>query len=180
MLLSKDNSLVFVVDAQERLVPAMDEPDALIAQTVKLLHGAEILGVPRLASEQYPKGLGRTVAPVAALLDADSRIEKVCFSATGAPDVVERLKASGRTQIVLAGMETHVCVIQTAAHLRELGFSPYVVADAVASRRAFDKQIALQRMRHNGIEVVTTEMVLFEWLERAGSDLFRQVSALIR
>jgi len=180
MLLSRNRSLVLVVDAQERLVPAMHEGEAVVGRIVKLLQGADLLGVPKLASEQYPKGLGPTVEPVKTHLSADAIIEKVDFPVTGAPAALERLKACDRDQIIIAGMEAHVCVLQTAFRLQERGFTPFVVADAVASRPPYDRDVAFARMRGAGIAVVTSEMVLFEWLERAGSDVFRQVSALIR
>jgi nicotinamidase-related amidase len=184
MLLAAHRSQMLIVDVQERLVPAMLAPDRLLANLTVLLRAAAYLGVPVLASEQYPQGLGRTVPDVAALLAAAGDpaavpAEKVHFSCAAEPGVADRL-APGRDQIVIAGIETHVCVLQTALDLRALGRSCFVVADACSSRTVSSIELALARLRGAGVTVVSTEMVLFEWLHRAATPAFKALSPLVR
>lgn len=180
MLIARDDSLLLLVDVQERLVPAMTEAAAMLANCALLVKSATRLGVPVLASEQYPKGLGSTVAELRQLLPPDGIVAKTTFACGAEPVLAERLEASGRRQIVLAGIEAHVCVLQTALGLKEAGFTPFVAADATASRRPESKSLALDRLRANDVEVVTAEMVIFEWLGRAGTEEFKEVSRLIR
>jgi nicotinamidase-related amidase len=179
MLISRADCQLLVVDMQERLVPAM-EPCAFLAGCVNLLQGAQALRVPVLASEQYPKGLGRTVPEVAALVPEAGRREKVEFSCCANAAIRNELAGAGHRQVVLAGIEAHVCVLQTALELVEAGFAVFVAADATASRRPESRETALRRMRDAGATVVTVEMVLFEWLRSAADPAFRTVSRLIR
>ena len=180
MLMERGRALLLLVDVQERLVPAMSEPAPMLANCALLLKGAARLGVPILASEQYPKGLGPTVAELAELVPAEARLPKTEFACGADPGIAARLAAAGRDQVVLCGIEAHVCVQQTALGLKAAGCTPFVAADATASRRAGNKALALERMRANGIEVVSAEMVLFEWLGRAATPEFKDLSALIR
>lgn len=180
MLIRRERSLLLVVDIQQKLAPAISEGDAAIANNVRLLAGARQLGVPRFVSEQYVRGLG---ASVAAIHDAagDARFfEKMHFSCTGEPGVIDMLRATGRRQVILTGMETHVCVLQSAFGLIEAGFAVFLVADAASSRSPENRSAAIERMRAGGVHIVTTEMVLFEWLEQAGTDEFRALLPLIR
>ena len=168
-----DSALV-VVDIQERLLPVMREGEAVVRATGILLEAAGRLDIPVLYSEQYPKGLGPTVPEVAAKLPPGAvRIEKTAFSACAALPL-------GRPQVVLAGMETHVCVLQTAIELADAGREVFVVGDAVCSRAATNHSNALDRMRAAGVVVTNTESVLFEWLRDAGHEQFRAISKLIR
>lgn len=180
MLLNADRSCLLVVDIQERLLPVMADASGVVANTVRLIEGAERLRVPLLASLQYPKGLGPLSPDIAARVGAERRVEKVAFSCLGEPLYVARLEALGRPQAVVCGIETHICVLQTAMQLKARGYHPFVVADAVSSRRRESHDLALYRLAHNGIEVVTTEMVLFEWLGRAGTPVFKEISALVK
>jgi nicotinamidase-related amidase len=180
MLLDRKRSCLLLVDLQERLLPAMAEAARVVANSVVLARAAARLGVPVLLSEQYPKGLGRTAPELAALVPGGPAVEKSEFSCAAAPGYRERLEATGRDQLVVAGIEAHVCVLQTALQFRELGYSVFVVADAVSSRKAESVELALSRMRDAGAMPVTTEMVLFEWLGRAGTPEFKELSALIR
>ncbi len=183
MLLAADRSQVLVVDVQERLVPAMHAHEALVANVSILLRAALVLGVPVVASEQYPRGLGRTLPEIAVLLSAvgggPEPFEKVHFSCAAEPGFADRL-ATGRDQIVIAGIETHVCVLQTALALREAGHNCFVVADACSSRTVTNVERALARLRDAGVTVVSTEMVLFEWLHRAATPAFKALSPLVR
>jgi nicotinamidase-related amidase len=176
MLIDRDNSTLLVVDIQDRLVQHIDGWQALVEHTLWLMRLAKRLEVPVIASEQYPKGLGHTHPEVAALLPAGSIGEKLHFSCAAAECLTE-LPGAERRQLVVVGMETHVCVLQTALDLHWLGKKVFVVAEAVGSRRAADKELALARMRGHGIEIVSREMVAFEWLRRAGTEEFRAVSA---
>ena len=180
MLLERDKSCLIVIDIQEKLIQAMCEAETVVANTERLLKAAERLGVPALFSEQYPKGLGPTVAALAPYAAKAGPVEKTEFSCATAPGFVDKLRATGRAQAVLAGIEAHVCVLQTALGLRQQGFAVFVVADAVSSRKAESAALALERMRAAGVSVVTTEMVIFEWLGRAGSPEFKALSALVK
>lgn len=173
-------SRVVVVDIQERLLPSIHEHEQVIAQTVKLLNAARILGVPIFVSEQYKKGLGETHR---AILDATGnapRLEKSTFSCCGDNAMQSALTADDRKQIILVGIETHVCVLQTALDLLVQGFQPVVAADAVGSRRVFDRDVALDRMRQSGATVTTVESLIFELTQRSGTDVFKQILSLVR
>jgi len=175
--LDRSRAAILIVDVQDRLTPAMP-PDAL-ARVVKygraLIETGKALGLPVLATEQYPKGLGRTVKGVRELLPDGAVAQKTHFSAVAA-QCLGNLPGADRAQIVLVGTETHVCLLQTALELLEEGKEVYVVADAVGSRRVADRDVALARMRQEGARIVTREMVVFEWLAEAATPLFRDVS----
>lgn len=180
MLLSADRSALLVIDIQERLLPAVQEPERVVARTRILLQAATALAVPVFASEQYSKGIGRTVAPVAELLPESTCFEKITFSCAGEPAIIAALNAAGRDQVVLCGIECHVCVLQTALALRALGREVFVVADAVSSRSPRDLELGLARMAQCGVHLVSCEMTVFEWMGRAGTPVFKQLSALIK
>lgn len=180
MLLDRTKSCLLVIDVQEKLIGAMSAAAEVVANTGILLKAAERLGIPVLFSEQYPKGLGPTVAALAPYAAKTGAVTKTEFSCAAAPGYVERLRAAGREQLVLTGIEAHVCVLQTALGMKELGFPVFVVADAVSSRKPESAALALERMRAGGVTVVTAEMVLFEWLGRAGTPEFKELSALIK
>lgn len=181
-LLSAAESLLLVVDVQDRLMPHIVEGDAVAANCVRLLTAAKVFGVPTLLSEQYPKGLGATVPAVTEAAGPDvPKVEKFRFSAaevTAWPPAGER--EDGRHQVVLAGVETHVCVLQTAFDLLAQGYRVFIPADAVGSRRPLDRNTALNRLRDGGATVVTTESVLFEWCGEAGTDEFRAIRDLVK
>ena len=180
MLIAAEKASLVVVDVQERLAPAIDGQAAVVENCARLLQAAERLAVPVLVSEQYPQGLGATISALAPWTAAARRIEKVSFSCMGEPAFAEALKSAARRQAVVCGMEAHVCVLQTAMEMQAAGTETFVVADATGSRRAESKTVALERLARAGVEIVTTEMVIFEWLGRAGSEAFREVSKLVR
>ena len=180
MLIEAATSALLLVDVQERLAPAVEGGEACVARCRILLEAAGRLAVPMLATEQYPEGLGPTVPELAALLGPARTYAKRCFAASAEPRIAAALQELGRPQIVLCGMEAHVCVLQTALDLLRLGLRPIVVADAVASRRAQSRQLALDRLRANGSEIVDSEMVLFEWLHEAGTADFKALIRLIK
>lgn len=180
MLIKADRSCLLVVDIQERLLPAMFSPKSVTENTGILLKAAEIMGIPVLASEQYPKGLGPTVPEIAAQLPEGSVVEKLHFSCLGDGGFCLRLGALARPQAVVVGMEAHVCVLQTVLDLRAQGVDVFVVADATSSRSPESHRLALERMRTAGAQVVSTEMVVFEWLAKAGTEQFRTISKLVK
>lgn len=180
MLMSAGNSVLAVVDVQERLAPATAEPDLVVRNCATLMAAADRLSIPVLFSEQYPRGLGRTVTGLREGRAEDSFIEKLHFSCAGEPAFLERLRSLDRRQVVIAGMEAHVCVLQTAVGLKAAGYDVFVAADAITSRAPSNKALALARMERAGIEIVSVEMVLFEWMHVAGTDEFRDISRLIK
>ncbi len=176
MLIDRDNSALLVVDVQERLLPHIHDWQRLLDNVIWLVRVAQHLRVPVMASEQYPKGIGATHADLRVLLPAGAVAEKVHFSCAAA-QCLGGLPGAERRQIVMCGIESHVCVLQSALDLRAQGKEVFVVADAVSSRDAANRELALARMRSHGVEIVAREMVAFEWLKRAGTDEFRAVSA---
>ena len=176
MLIKADQSCLLVIDIQEKLMAALPDRERVIANSAWLIQIANELQLPVLASEQYPGGLGPTVAAVRQWLPEGAFMEKTHFACTVEPVCWERMSTIARQQWILVGAEAHVCVLQTALGLLEAGRKVYVVADAVASRRLEDAELALARLRAEGAQVVTREMVAFEWLQQAGTDLFRDIS----
>ena len=171
------------VDIQTRLSGAMQTPERVIGRAEVLLKAAEILAVPVLISEQYPKGLGATEPAILAAAPSAIVLEKTEFSCArndAISNAIGELVKDFCTQIIICGMETHVCVAQTALDLAAAGHDVFVVSDAVTSRRQSDIDAALARFRHCGVHVVTSEMVIFEWLETARSVEFKAISELIR
>ena len=178
--LKADESCLLVVDIQAKLLAAMAESEAVLANTSRLLQGSDILGVPALFSEQYPAGLGPTHETLAAHIKGAGAVSKLSFSCAGSPDYLARFKNLSRPQAVICGIEAHVCVLQTALDLKAAGSEVFVVADAVSSRTSANHALALDRMRDEGCTLVSTEMVLFEWLGRAGTEAFKAISKLVR
>jgi len=176
MLMRVATSGLLVVDFQERLMPAIDDADRIVANGAWLIQIAQRLGVPVLASEQYPQGLGHTVAAIREWLPAEAFMEKRHFSCAADQNCMRRIDALNREQIVVIGAEAHVCVLQTALGLQAIGKEVYLVADAVSSRSPRDVELALERMRAEGVRVVSREMVVFEWLHQAGTEQFRAIS----
>lgn len=179
MLIDRHQSLLLIVDIQEKLAPAIHDGAAAIANNRRLLAAAGRLGVPVLVSEQYVRGLGPTV-PDLQPLPAAARFDKTHFSCAREPGFLERLAQTGRRQILVTGMETHVCVLQTVLGLLDAGYAVFLIADAASSRTPENRAAAIARASAAGAHIVTTEMVLFEWLECAGTDDFRALLPLIK
>ena len=175
MLIKEGHSLLLLIDLQERLAPAIRDIDAVLRHNLWLVAVAKRLGVPVAATVQYPAGLGPMVPELTARIPAADVVEKIHFSAV-ADGCLEALPGFSRRQVVLTGTEAHVCVLQTALGLLELGKEVFVVAEAVGSRRPEDRELALERLRQAGCRIVSREMVAFEWLHKAGSDVFREIS----
>lgn len=177
MLLTSEGAVLLLIDLQQRLVPVIHDGETVVARAVRLAEAAQLLGVPVRATEQHPAGLGPTVAPLAVYPEAV--LSKTTFSATGDPGFAELLPA-GTSQVILAGCEAHVCVLQTALGLLASRHRVLVAADAIGSRDPADRTAAIDRARQNGAEIVTSEMVLFEWLRDAQHPKFREVHKLLR
>ena len=180
-MLKASDSLLLVVDVQEKFRPVVPGIEEVIHRGQILMRAAQRLKIPMLASEQYPKGLGATVADLKQWLpDPGAYFPKLCFSAAAHDPLLEKIKASGRKQMVVFGVETHVCVLQTCLGLLERGFSVFVVADAVSSRKQIDRDMALRRMEKHGAELMTLEMALFEWVRVAGTAEFKEIQGLVK
>ncbi|MDR1043258.1 MAG: isochorismatase family protein [Clostridiales Family XIII bacterium] len=199
------DAVLVVVDMQEKLTPAMHEMHHLIHRVEVLVRGCALLGIPVLFTQQYTKGLGETIAPIkTAYLEAASSananvryaiddqlmppqgeisfsyIEKNSFSAMDEPAFVDALEGLKRNEVILCGIESHVCVMQTALDLYPYGYPVKVAMDATASRRVFDYECARSRMVEEGIKVTTSEALLFDYMRNSAHPAFRQISALVR
>lgn len=174
-LLKASDSLLLIVDVQERLAPHVHEHDRVIENCEWLIGVAEVVGVPVFATEHCPEGIGHLISRLRKRITEDAILRKEHFSLVSEPSCNERIAATGRSQVVIAGMEAHVCVMQSAIELKESGKSVFVVADAVSSRTPENAALAVERMRRHGIEIVTGEMVLFEWAHRGATEQFRQL-----
>jgi nicotinamidase-related amidase len=177
VLLTAQSAVLLLTDLQERLVPAIYDGEVVVARAVRLAEAARLLDVPIRATEQYPAGLGRTVPPLAAY--PQSTLAKTTFAATADPGFADLLPA-GVSEIVVAGCEAHVCVLQTVLGLLPRGHRVLLAADAVGSRDPADRAAAIDRARQHGAEIVTSEMVLFEWLRDAQHPKFREVQNLLK
>lgn len=186
MRISVEDTSCLVIDYQERIVPAMTKWEELIANSVKLLEGLRILGVPMIITGQYTKGLGLNLPEIFAAAGTEEYIDKLTFSSYEVPEVQNFLhhrmqEADGRGKnVLLCGIEAHVCVLQTAIDLKEAGFTPILVTDCISSRKAGDKEIALIRARQEGVLLTTSEAILFELTRKAGTDVFKQISKLVK
>ena len=183
MALAREQSALVVIDVQERLFPAMDSDhrEEVMRNLKVLAAAAQRLELPTLATEQYPKGLGHTLPEMKAALPAGLEpIEKVAFSCWAVESFRSRLAASGKRQILLGGIEAHVCVLMSALDLLAAGYSVHVVADAVTSRTQANWRLAMDYLRQAGAVVTTTETALFQLLGQADSDAFRELARLIR
>jgi nicotinamidase-related amidase len=174
-LIRADQSALLVIDLQARLLPHIHDWQRVLGHADWLVQVAQRLGVPVAATEQYPKGIGPTHPDLAARLPAGATAEKLHFSCV-AGNCLPGLPGMDRPQVVVCGTEAHVCVLQTVLELAAAGKQVFVVAEAVGSRDPEHKALALERMRAHGIQIVCREMVAFEWLGQAGTDVFRDIS----
>ncbi len=182
-MLEKNNKIMLFVDFQEKLMPAMEEVERLEDKTVRLAKGAVVLGLPIIVTEQYAKGLGNTVAPINDAFDGNAEyFDKIHFSAVaeeGFKELLEK-KGKGYKEVVVSGIESHICVMQTALDLVNIGYKVYVIEDCVSSRNLNDKKIAINRMSNAGVIVTTSESILFEILGNAKEKEFKEISKIIK
>lgn len=176
MLMNKDDSLLLIIDVQEHLAPAQESPRGVINGCAALLDIAKKLDVPFIIAEQNHKSFGPTMIDLRIVLgDNVKYYEKDTFSCFKNEEIRQAVKDSGRKQIVIAGLETHICVMQTAVDFAKAGYDVFVVSDACSSRNGLQNALGIQRLLHNGVDVVTVEMAIFEWLENSRSPVFKEV-----
>lgn len=179
-LIKREDALLVAIDFQEKLMPAMADPKTLEATVIKLAKGIGAMDIPVLVTQQYTKGLGSTVRPIAEALGDFEPIDKTSFSAMGEPTFVQALTAAGKKTVILMGIEAHICVQQTAIDLIDRGYSVYVIQDCIASRKESDSLCSQQRMAAAGAVITTYESVLYELLRGAKADGFKAVSAIVK
>ena len=179
-MLAVDKCALVVIDIQGKLAQLMHQKEALFENAQKLIKGAQILEIPIIVTEQYPKGLGPTIPEIAALFPNFRPLPKVAFSCCGDEGFQRELKAVNRRQIMICGIETHVCVYQTTVDLLASGYGVEVVADVVSSRTAENRGIGLQRMRDEGARITSVEMALFDLMRVAEGPKFREVSKIVK
>lgn len=180
IILKKESSALLIIDIQERILPVIRNYETVVENTVKLIKGFKAMRLPIYFTEQYPKGLGPTSQKILAELEGYTAIQKMSFSCSGAENLFEELHRKKLSQIVVTGVESHVCVQQTVLDLIANDFQVNLAADAVSSRKEIDYNIALDRMRTLGAEVTTVESILFELLEVCGTPEFKEVSKIVK
>jgi isochorismate hydrolase len=180
--IEREEAVLIIIDVQDVLMKKMNqEVGKNVIQNIRtLLTFAKEMAIPILMTEQYPKGLGKTVPEIKMELGSILPIEKVSFSCCGVETFNEKLNRLGRKQVILSGIETHVCVLQTAADLIQKGYEVHVVADAICSRRKLDWEIGLRWMEKRGAMISTTEIIAFQLLKEAGTEEFRGLSKLLK
>jgi nicotinamidase-related amidase len=179
-VLDVDSSVLLVIDVQEKLFRAISEKEKLLDNLQRLIKGIKVLEVPILLTEQYPQGLGPTIKEIASLLTEIRPIPKTSFSCCGDGAFLKELEELDRRQFLLAGIESHVCVYQTAADLTSSGYEVYAVSDAIGSRTGENREMGLKMMERLGVNPTSTEAVLFELLKVAEGDRFKAISQIVR
>lgn len=180
MRIIKENTQAIVIDIQDKFYPHLFEKDVFIRNVKKLIEGLKVLQIPTIVTEQYPEGLGSTMEEVYYLTKDFLYFEKKCFSCLDSDHVKKIIEKTDKKNIILLGIETHVCVLQTSLDCLEKGFVPIVVEDCVTSRKEKDKKTALDRMRHEGVIITSLESLLLELKRVAGDDQFKQLSKIIK
>lgn len=180
MRINREDCTGLFIDIQERLFPVMDEKELLATRCKILAEGLQILGVPVICTQQYTKGLGETIGELKAVMPSFSFVEKSSFSCMDEPSFVSLLEQSGKKTVLISGIESHVCVLQTAIDLRYQGYCPVILADCISSRSPVEKQIALKRFHMEGILVSTSESILFELTRYSNAPEFKTISKIIK
>jgi nicotinamidase-related amidase len=179
-ILTKENSILLVIDYQEKLLAAFNEPDPFIDCSIKLIKFAQILKLPVVWTEQYPKGLGRTIEKVRVELRGMTPVEKTSFSCFGEPHFISHLSEFQRKQLIVCGIETHICIEQTVLDALDAGYQAHVIIDACGSRKKSDHKTGLRKMGSAGAIMSSFEMALYEILGRSDSPEFREVLKLVK
>ena len=180
MRILQNETMAVVIDIQEKLLPHIYDGEKILQNCLKLIEGLQILSVPVIITQQYTKGLGSTVTSIIQKFPEFSHIEKTSFSCYEEPAFSDQVLRLGRSSIILCGIEAHVCVLQTSLDLLKAGLIPVVVEDCVSSRKPNDKQIAIERMRQEGILITTMESILFELTRCAGTETFKGISGIVK
>jgi nicotinamidase-related amidase len=179
-MLHKENTVFVLVDVQGKLAKIVQDSEKMIKNLKNLIQGLSILNIPIVWLEQYPEGLGPTNEELAEHLQGMEPIRKITFDACKNPDFIEAMKKTGRKQVLIGGIETHICVYQTATGLKNLGYEVHVVVDAVSSRTPLNKEIGLEKMKSLGIDWTSVEMALYELMETSKGEEFKQILELIK
>ena len=180
MRILREETAAVVVDIQEKLLPHIHEGDIMLANCLKLIEGLKILSIPVMVTQQYSRGLGSTVPAIVQMFLSFSHIEKISFSCLGEEAFNKEIAHLGKSNIILIGIEAHVCVLQTCLDLLEAGKCAVVVEDCISSRKQNDKHIAVERMRQEGARITTMESLLFELTRVAGDDTFKRISGIVK
>ncbi len=180
MRIVQHDTAAVIIDIQEKLLPHMHEGEIILQNCLKFIEGLQILSVPMIVTQQYTKGLGPTVPSIVQMFSDFNYIEKLSFSCFEEPYFAEQIKRLGMSNIILFGIETHVCVLQTCIDLIKAGFKPVIVEDCVSSRKPNDKHFALERMRQEGASITTLETILFEITRHAGTEQFKKISRIVK
>lgn len=180
MRINRKNTTCLVIDLQEKLFPVIEGGDQLLKNCLLMVRGFQVLGIPLIITQQYSKGLGPTIPALSSEISDFRYIEKRDFSCCGEPEVMKELNRLNAQTVVLCGIESHVCVLQTAIDLKAAGFIPVVAADAVASRFRVNYELALERFRHENILMTSAESLLFELTATSASPLFKTISSLVK
>ena len=178
--LDQQEAVLVIIDIQDKLVAAMKHKDQVVENCLHLIELAKLLEIPILLTEQYPKGLGKTLPEIQEALPEYAPFEKTDFNSCREAGFLEKVAATGRKKLILTGMEAHVCVLQTALGLIKEGYAVHVVQDVVASRYKKNFKVGIEFMRSAGIVITSTEMVLFQLLERSGTEPFKIISKRIK
>lgn len=178
-LIKREKTALLVIDVQEKLMPVISNKEEVFANISRLIKGAQIVHLPLIFTEQYPKGLGKTCVEIE-LPDNAVVVEKMCFSCMLSAHITVQLQHLNVNSLVLCGVEAHICVFKTALDALKQGYEVHVVADAISSRTPENKKIAIERLRQAGAFIVSSEMILFQLIEEAGTDEFKAISKLIK
>lgn len=179
-LLDANKCILLVVDIQEAFKDHISELERVIVRSKIMIQAAKLLEVPIVVTEQYPKGLGRTLGPIQEILGDCHYYDKVTFSCCQDNSIKEALQNAGRSQVLIIGIETQVCIMQTAYDLLTMHLLPYIAVDAVGSRRESDRQVALQRLQKDGVVLTTTEAAIFEMTGSSKHPAFKEISNLVK
>ncbi|MBN1929912.1 MAG: hydrolase [Chlorobiaceae bacterium] len=179
-MITPKETLLLVIDIQGKLATSVFQPDRVVKNVSKLIRACNLLDVPVICTEQYPKGLGRTVDELKELIPEETPFEKLSFSCCGNDDFMKRLRALGRNDILVVGMETHVCVYQTSVELLEFGYNVHLVTDAVSSRTEENRALGIRCIERAGAALTSTEMAIFELLRVAGGENFKAISKIVK
>lgn len=180
MRIELQDTCCVVIDYQEKIVPTMYQKEELLCNSAVLLKGLKALGVPMLLTTQYAKGLGCNVPEITEVMGQPEELDKTTFSVYETPAIAEAIQRTGRKNVLICGIEAHICVLQSAIDLKAAGYQPVIVADCVSSRTEENIRLGLKRAEQEGILLTSKEAILFELTRRAGGDVFKQISALIK
>ncbi|MHC1604492.1 MAG: hydrolase [Candidatus Methanofastidiosia archaeon] len=178
--LKREECILAIIDVQEKFIPVLDKPQQAISNIIKLENGADILGIPIIITEQYPKGIGKTVDVIVENACFYDYFEKDTFSCFRDNAFKKKIKSMGKTQIILAGIETHICVMKTAFDALVEGFEVYLAADATTSRTVQNRELGITRMMQAGVFIESTESILFSFIERSDTGEFKRIYNIIK